>query len=96
MELMEIIQIAKVSGIGVGVFLLTLIKIPKIQINLWGWLARKFGKAVNGEVMQAMSELRGEVKAVDNKLEQRIKISEEYKVSERRRAILIFDDEIYR
>ena len=45
MDASQILEILRNGGIGLGIFLLTLIKIPKLEINIWGWLARKLGKA---------------------------------------------------
>ena len=42
----------------------TLVQISPIQFNPWSWLARKIGRAINGEVIERVDELEGVVKSI--------------------------------
>ena len=95
MEAIAILEILKAGGIGIGVILLTLIKIPKLEINIWGLLAKRIGKAINSEVYKRLDSMDEKVDMVKECLDKRIEITEQYRINECRRAILIFDDELY-
>lgn len=64
---MELQQILTWSGGGL-LLILSFIKIPKIEINFWNWLARIVGKALNGDVMKKIDDIDGKVSAMENKL----------------------------
>lgn len=38
-----------------------LIKIPPLQINLWGWLGKIIGRTINGEVLKKVDDLANEL-----------------------------------
>lgn len=61
MDASQILEILRNGGIGLGIFLLTLIKIPKLEINVWGWLAKKLGKALNTEVYERLDSMEEKV-----------------------------------
>ena len=61
MDASQILEILRNGGIGLGIFLLTLIKIPKLEINVWGWLAKKLGKALNAEVYERLDSMEEKV-----------------------------------
>ena len=42
---------------GLIVILLGMIKIPVLEINLWGWLGRIVGRAINGEIIKKVDGL---------------------------------------
>lgn len=55
---------------GGGVFLiiiLGLIKIKPLEISVWGWLLRKFGRAINGELLDKIEAINGSVEELDRK-----------------------------
>ena len=52
MTLHEIVIMAQDGLIGLVIILLGLIKIPKIDLNLWTLLARVLGRAMNGELTE--------------------------------------------
>lgn len=83
-------QFLDVTGtwvIGIVVILAGMIKIPPIQINFWGWLGRLIGRAINGEVLEKVNDLKKEVDTLkkDEELE---------RVRQARQRILRFSDEI--
>lgn len=49
MELVEVLKAVGISG-GIILFLASFIKIPKIELNVWGWVFSKMGKAFNHDL----------------------------------------------
>lgn len=47
--------------IGLCIFLLGMIKIPKIEINLWSFLLEKVGKALNRDMYKKVDSLQKEL-----------------------------------
>ncbi len=39
----------------------TFLEVSKIKVNPWSWLAKKIGRAVNGEVLEEVARLKEEV-----------------------------------
>ena len=87
MSIYEIATLAQEGLIGLVIVLLGLIKIPKVDINLWTALARVIGRALNGE----MSE---RIQKIDRELQDHIKKTEEERVRQARQRILRFSDEV--
>lgn len=67
----------------------TVIQVSPIKINPWTWVAKKIGRAINGEVLE-------QVEKMDGKLDEHISADEESKAIARRMRILRFNDEIMR
>lgn len=57
---MTLTEILGVSG-GALVLLLTLIQVSPIKINPWTAIARAIGRAINGELLKEVRELKAEV-----------------------------------
>ena len=73
------------SGI---IFVLSIfIKIPKIEVNIWGWIARKIGNAMNHDIFIEVSQIK-------NNLDAHVKKDEADKASFSRKRILRFNDEL--
>ena len=87
MSIFEITTLAQDGLIGLVIVLLGLIKIPKIDINLWTALARVVGRAMNGEIIERVNK-------IDQELNQHIKNTEEERARQARQRILRFSDEI--
>ena len=83
MTLQEII----LSGGGATAVVLTLLQISKININPWSWLARKLGRAINGEVIEKVDKLGSDLNDLRSESEEREAIT-------CRSRILHFGDEI--
>lgn len=81
-------EAAQISIVSIIIFLLGMIKIPKIEINLWGCLANFIGKALNREVIKKVDDIAQELK---NHIEQEA----EEKASSARRSFLVFNEELY-
>lgn len=60
MNLQEIVT----GGGGILLVVLTLIQIAPVKINPWGWLAKKIGKAINGEVIEKVGKLETDINAL--------------------------------
>lgn len=72
---------------GLIVILLGMIKIPVLEINLWGWLGRIVGRAINGEIIKKVDGLTADL----NDLKKREELEQ---VRRARQRILRFSDEI--
>lgn len=88
---MEIIDYMKMGGAGVLLFLLSLIKIPKLELNLWGW----FGRMLNKEVMDEVKCVKKDVEGIRTELDKHITDNKLEAVRSARRRILRFNDEIF-
>lgn len=45
------------TGGGVLLVLITLIQVTPIKINPWSWIAKKLGRAINGEVLEKVNDI---------------------------------------
>ena len=66
---------------------MTLFEVSKIKINPWSWLAKKVGKAVNGEVLEKFDQLKEDVTEIKTQ-------QEEHSAKDSRMRILRFGDEM--
>ena len=87
MTLQEFNDIAQAGAIGIIIILLGLIRIPKIEINLWSLLARGLGRALNGEVLEKVNQLTKD-------FEKHLQDEEDERVRQARQKIIRFNDEI--
>ena len=87
MTLNEIAAIAQDGLVGLIIILLGLVKIPRIDLNLWTILARTLGRAMNGELVEKVNK-------ISNELETHIKRTEEERINQVRQRILRFSDEV--
>ncbi len=92
---MTLLEIFLASGGGV-VLLLTLIQITPIKINPWSALARALGRAINGEVIGMLSEVKTEQKSTSDRLNEHIRMDDERNADEHRARILRFNNELIR
>lgn len=86
MTLTEII--GTIGGGGFVIVLLSLIKVKPLEISVWHFLARKVGKAFNGELFDRLDD-------VDKTLNQHLDEHELTKADTNRQRILRFADEMY-
>lgn len=75
------------SGIAVIICTMIVIQVSPINVNPWSWLAKKFGKAVNGEVIEKVDKLASDLEKVKNDAEER-------EANQCRTRILRFNDEL--
>lgn len=92
---MNVGEILGWSGGGL-LLLLTFIQIAPIKVNPWSWLARKFGRAVNGEVLDEIDSIKREQKVTQNKLDKHIQDDDERDANMHRQRILRFNTELMR
>ena len=85
--MLDILSTLEVGVVGLFVILIGTIKIPPLQINLWGWLGKLIGRALNEEVLSKVNNLTVELN--DFKNQQEIE-----NVRQARQRILHFCDEI--
>lgn len=53
-------EFLKTCGAGILV-LMTVLQIAPIKINPWGWIAKKIGQAINGELIRKVDSLEKEL-----------------------------------
>lgn len=97
MDLLDIFN--KVANIGIPVvliILLGLIKIPKLEINIWKWLGKVIGKAINADVMTKIGNIEKKVDTLEKNDETQTRTYNEDKATSARRRIIQFADEIRR
>ena len=87
MTLHEFVIMAQDGLIGLVLILLGLIRIPKVDLNLWTIIARVFGRAMNGDMIKQINK-------IDNELDAHIKKTEETRIKQARQRILRFSDDI--
>ena len=98
---MELIQLwnelsyaAHTGIIGILVILAGMIKVPKMELNIWNSIGRTIGRSVNGEVMEQVQELKQTVNSLQAEVQQIQKEEELERARQARQRILRFNDEI--
>lgn len=92
---MSVSEILGWSGGGL-LLLLTLIQIVPIKVNPWSWIAKKFGRAINGEVLKEIADIKKEQRETQGKLEKHIQDDNERDANMHRQRILRFNIELMR
>ena len=87
MDLLEINNLAQGGVIGLLVILVGMIKIPKLELNIWNLIGRTIGRSINKEVLEQVSQLTIEVDIL--KREEELE-----RARQARQRILRFNDEI--
>lgn len=87
MSLQDFMPVIQTGGVGLIIVLAGLIRIPKIEINLWTILARVIGRALNGEVIEKVDNLTSD-------FEDHLRLEEEERARNARQRILRFNDEL--
>lgn len=73
---------------------MTFIQITPLKINPWSWLARKFGKAINHDIMIEVDEIKKDVQEIRNDRILDKEEAAESKAFDQRNRILRFADEL--
>ena len=94
MDLQQINDLAQMGAIGVLVILLGMIKIPKIELNIWNLIGRTVGRSINKEMMDQVNDLQSEMKGMKGEIDTLKKEEELERVRMARQRILRFNDEI--
>lgn len=92
MTLAEILAQLKISDILTGsgiilIILLSCVEVSKVKLNPWSWVARKLGRALNGEMLEKIDNM-------DHKVNDLRNVCDEREATLRRTHILHFNDEI--
>lgn len=90
MALQEIVS----GGGGLLVIIMTMIQITPIKLKPWSWLARKFGKAINGDITDKFDDLSNKIDKLENNVERLRAECDEREATLCRSHILRFGDEI--
>ena len=87
MDFLELNNLAQHGMIGLLVILAGMIKIPKLELNIWNLIGRTIGRSINKEVLELVNILSKEVDTLkkDEELE---------RARQARQRILRFNDEI--
>lgn len=104
MDIAEIVK--KLTDVGIPVvivILLGLIKIPKLEINIWKWLANGIGKAFSSEVITKIDNVKKDVDSLRKDLQDYETKFDSYTAEDmrtsamtKRRLILEFNDDLMR
>lgn len=98
MDLIEITNLTHVGLVGLAIILAGMIKIPKLELNLWNWIGRTVGRSINQEAMQQVTDFSANMTKQVNNLSKKVdeleKIDELERVRRARQRILRFNDEI--
>lgn len=92
---MTLAEILLAGGGGLLV-LLTLIQITPIKINPWSAIAKAIGRAINGEVIGMLSEVKIKQESTSDRLNEHIRLDDERNADEHRARILRFNNELIR
>lgn len=84
------------GGGGLIAILLTLVQIAPVRINPWSALARSLGRAINGEVLKDLDEVKKMQGETRKQLDAHIKMDDERNADEHRNHILQFNNELLR
>lgn len=84
------------TGSGGLILLLTMVQIAPIKINPWSALARLLGRAINGEVIGMLNDVKSAQAASNARLNEHIRLDDERNADEHRTRILRFNNELIR
>lgn len=94
---MDFIQIdtwAQQGVIGLLIILAGMIKIPKLELNIWSLIGRTIGRSVNKEMMDQFNDVQKEIKGVKDEVDKLKRDEELERMRQARQCILRFNDEI--
>lgn len=98
MDLLEINNLAQGGVVGLLIILIGMIKIPKLELNIWNLIGRTIGRSINKEAMEQVGgfskEINGRVDSLSKKVDDLEKADELERVRSARQRILRFNDEI--
>lgn len=98
MDFLEINNLAQGGVIGLLIILMGMIKIPKLELNIWNLIGRTIGRSINREAMQQVDNfsrnINGRMDELSQKVDELEKTEELERVRFARQRILRFNDEI--
>lgn len=66
---MDLSTILSLSGGGVLLLISMFIKIPKVEVNVWAWIARKIGNEMNHDMRKAIDENNAKLDSLSKRLD---------------------------
>lgn len=87
MTIQEMTVLMQDGLVGLAIILIGLVRIPKVDLNLWTIIVRLIGKTMNGELIERIDSM-------DKKLEAHMEKTQEDRMRRARQRILRFCDEI--
>ena len=95
---MDISAILDMLGVPVStaiiLTLLSFIKIPKIEINVWQLIGKALSKGLTGTITEEIKSLKDDIMGLSKRLDSHIEKSEEEAILSTRQRILRFSDEV--
>lgn len=96
MDLSTIISQLHESGgihwlLGIVMLLLSFVRIPKLELNVWGWLGKQFNSSLANDldaITKSMSSLDEKINSVESKFDKHAKQQEEDRIHSIRDYIL--------
>ncbi len=82
------------TGGGVLAVLLTLIQITPLKINPWSAIGRGIGRALNGDVLKELGEVKAQQRRTQEDLEEHVRVDDERNADLHRARILQFNREL--
>lgn len=97
MDLLTFIKTVSVGDVvSILLLVLSFVQIAPIKINPWSWLARHFGRAVNGEVMAELKSQKEDLNGIHKEVDALRRCNGKRRADDARNRILRFDDELRR
>lgn len=91
---MDLYTLIGLSGGGVLLLLSAFIKIPKIEVNVWAWLARKIGNEMNHDMLKAIDETNAKLNSLSKRLDNHEDRDAKREAKRCRTQIVEFGDEL--
>ncbi len=85
---------AILTGGGALVVLLTLIQITPLKINPWSAIGRGIGRALNGDVLKELEEVKAQQRQTQEDLEKHVRVDDERNADLHRARILQVNREL--
>ena len=74
----------------------TVVQISPLKFDPWTWLSRKIGRAINGEVLERVDEVKDAQAEARKRLDEHIRVDDERNADLHRARILQFNNELLR
>lgn len=75
---------------------MTLLQVVPIKIDPWSWIAQQVGRAINGEVLKELENVKAGQRETQAKLDNHVRLDDERNADTHRTRILQFNTELLR
>lgn len=75
---------------------MTLLQVAPIKIDPWSWIAQQVGRAINGEVLKELENVKAGQRETQAKLDNHVRLDDERNADTHRTRILQFNTELLR